>query len=353
MIYGPDHYVPVVKLKRGEKKALQSISSRLRAKMTPLLEIVERRQDKSLPIGAHLDAAFKDLADVTRLYPRCLLDCRELEPDGTAAVSEAFRRADAEGMVFTPVTGMTRKDVSVALPYASGGLAIRLTREEFEAGRIPRDLPAFLARHGLEHSQVDLIVDLGAVDELITDGVVNLTQQFLADVPDHDRWRTFTVSACAFPQSMSRVQGKSEDFVERAEWKAWRVLHANREKLARLPTFSDCGIQHPKGVEGFDPRVMQASAAIRYTLTENWLLIKGESTRRVSAIEQFPDLAKQLVYGHLRPHFAGSAHCVGCRSIVAAADDVEGHGSPEVWRRLGTTHHLTRTVEDLVSLPWP
>lgn len=68
---------------------------------------------------------------------------------------------------------------------------------------------------------------------------------------------------------------------------------------------------------------------------------------------QFPMLATRLVYGHLKGHFAGSGHCVGCSSIKEAADGVLGYGSAEVWRRLGTIHHISTVMQGLGSLLWP
>ena len=128
-------------------------------------------------------------------------------------------------------------------------------------------------------------------------------------------------------------------------------MHADQESLQRLPTYSDCAIQHPKGVENFDFRTMQVSASVRYTVRNQWLLIKGESTKTTPAIEQFPDLATQLTYGHLSGYYAGSDHCLGCIQIQDAANGVKGLGSPGVWRRIGTIHHLTTVVEDLLALP--
>lgn len=124
-------------------------------------------------------------------------------------------------------------------------------------------------------------------------------------------------------------------------------------RLVRLPTYSDGAIQHPRGVEGFDPRRMQVSASVRYTVPEYWLLIKGESTRFNPPSRQFPALATQLVYGHLRLHYQGAEHCEGCASTKAAADGAVGLGSAEVWRRLGTIHHITMVVKELEALPWP
>ena len=354
-IFGPDHYVPMLKVKRGEKKALQAVPEDLKAKMTPLLEIVERRHEKSPTVQHHLDKAFTDLPSAVLGYPRCLIDVHEMAQDGPKAAEGAFRRAAASGMVFTPVTGISRQvDVAAAFDHRENGLAIRLTREEFEGGRLAKTLEQFVAEHSLANEDVDLIVDLGPVDDLVLPGVIAFAGAFLDEVPRPSEWRTLTLSGSAFPSSMGGVGRQSHLNAERAEWKAWRDdLFARRTELQRLPTYSDFGIQHPTGVEGFDPRTMQVSACIRYTLTDDWLLIKGESTRATPATEQFPDLATQLVYGHLRRDFAGSDHCPGCRSIKAAADGWPRLGSLEAWRRLGTIHHLTTVAEALAALPWP
>ena len=355
MSFGPSHYVPVLKVKRGEKKALTELSPAVKDRMTPLLEIVERVPSKAPTVGQHLNTAFAKLAGSVAPFSRCFLDAREIEPDGEAAAAEVFERAAADGITYTPVTGLTRSaDVAPALQHRANGLALRLTREEFEAGQIALRLPGFVDQHQLNPGEIDLIVDLGAVDEMIAPGVHALAEAFLSEVPDHSVWRTLTVSACAFPLSLGGVDPHSHDLVERAEWLAWRQgLYERRQSLPRLPTYSDCAIQHPAGVEGFDPRFMAVSAAIRYTLDEDWLLIKGESSRRTLPSVQFPQLAMQLVYGHLRQHFAGSQHCAGCTSIKAAADGAPKMGSAEVWRRFGTIHHITRVVTALSGLAWP
>lgn len=355
MTLGSDHYVPVLKVKRGEKKALQSIEPSLQQRITPLLEIVERKPDSASTVSAHLDKTFRDLADSLRLYPRCFLDARELVADGPSAALEVFHRAASAGIVFTPVTGVSRSaDVAAAIKYKIHGMALRLTRKEFEDGRLARILQDFMTKYGLAPQEIDLIVDLGPVDDMVGAGVAALSGAFLADVPDHQKWRTFIISACAFPPSMGRVTRNSHDLVERTEWTGWRDnLHANRHTLLRLPTFSDCAIQHTKGVEGFDPLKMQVSASVRYSSMDNWLLIKGESTRIKSASTQFPMLAKQLVYDHLQSHFRGANHCSGCMSIQGSADGASHMGSAEVWRRIGTVHHITAVVQEIAALPWP
>ncbi len=353
MSFGPRHYVPVLKAKRGEKAALRSIAPACRQQITPLIEVVERKNGKSL--DNHLQTAFEHLAESLSTYERCFIDPRELSADGPPAISQVYQRASLAEIAFTPVTGISRlADIREALRYRAHGLAVRLTRADFESGELTARIATFLMEQSLEPGEVDLIIDLGTVEDLIVEGVAALAASFLDAVPVHHEWRTLTLSACAFPLSMGIVDRHSHDVIERSEWRAWRDhLHARRATLRRLPSFSDCAIQHPSGVEGFDPRIMAISAAIRYTLSDEWLLIKGESTRSVPPSAQFPRLATRLVYGQLSQHFAGMNHCAGCLGIKQAADGFSGYGSAEVWRRLGTIHHVSTVIQGLGSLAWP
>ena len=205
-----------------------------------------------------------------------------------------------------------------------------------------------MKHHVIGLEETDLILDLGPVEDMVTEGVTRFATQFLGDVPHPNRWRTLTLSASAFPESMGVVERHSHAVVARTEWLAWKHLRDSGQ-LVRVPTFSDCAIQHPSGVEGFDPRTMQVSAAVRYALADSWVLIKGESTRMNPAKMQFPVLAKGLAYGHLRDHFHGTGHCEGCASIKRAADGRPRLGSAEVWRRIGTVHHITEVTRTLRS----
>ena len=355
MTFGSKHYVPVLKVKRAEKLALSLIAHSLMPYITPVLEIVPKKPGTT--IQEHLSTTFRDLAVSVSGYSRCFLDTRELGDGDPGDPQVTFARALSEGIAFTPVTGITRRaDVVAALSLQqSHGLAIRLTRNEFEEGRIVQGVDDFLSRHGLAPDQIDLIVDLGSVESLITVGVYTLTSQFLADIPHVPHWRTLTVSASAFPKSMGIVEGNSSLRVSRSDWLAWKNwLFRMRNQMQRLPTFSDCAIQHPEGIENFDFRFMRPSPTVRYTSGDDWLLIKGETRGGTLPSEQFPLLAGQLAYGHLRSAYAGSWHCEGCRQARESADGVGGRGSPEVWRRIGTIHHITSVVDDdLLSLPWP
>jgi hypothetical protein len=126
MTFGANHYVPILKVKPGEKAALSMVAGALVPRITPLLEIV-KRTDKG--VDDHIATAFKGLPDSVSAYARCFIDTREMAPDGSQAAHAVFSRARDAGIVFTPVTGATRTtDVTPALEHRDHGLALRLTR---------------------------------------------------------------------------------------------------------------------------------------------------------------------------------------------------------------------------------
>ena len=360
MNFGPRHYVPVLKLKRAEKAALGFLAETITTHVTPLLEIVEMPKDtpsgKSKALDRHLTNAFRRLKESVLPLKRYFLDAREIAAVGAVGAERAIEEAVQLGVPFTPVTGISRTaDITASLiRVAQNGLAIRLTRSEFENRMVRQRLPVFLATNNLERSAVDLIIDVGTVDQMIPAGVASMMRTFVAEVPHPTEWRTLSIVGCAFPKSMGVVKSDSHKIVDRSEWLAWRDdLYAHRADLSRLPTFGDCGIQRPEGVEGLDFRVIPIAGALRYANDDGWLLVKGHSRERTPLARQLPLLARKLVEGGLKAHFAGGDHCEGCGGAVECAAGAKGFGTPEAWRRLGTIHHITNTVLQIQSLSWP
>lgn len=353
MRFGNDHYVPVLKLKRGEKQALATLPAAIAPSVTPLFEVVELKPEDTL--DPHLKRSFAKLPEAMAGCAPYFLDVRELEPAGAAGARRAFAKATQAGVPFVPVTGLSRTaDVTAAVQAATNGIAIRLTRDEFEAGRVPRDLLSFVSSHGLSPSHTDLLVDLGLLDQMVPIGVQQMIAQFLPRIPVPTQWRTLTLFGFAFPKSMGVAAANSVTPVDRVDWMAWLgACYGRRGVLPRLPTFGDGAIQHPSGVEGFDPRIMNVSATIRYTLDDRWALIKGISTGRALPSIQFPQLARKLVSGAASALFCGAGHCPSCAEVVAAAGGAPNYGSAEKWRRLGTGHHIVNTVNQLRALTWP
>lgn len=354
MTFGLNHYVPALKLKTGEKDALAILSPTIKQRITPILQVVERVGAK--PVDKHIETAFKKIQPAVAGLARFFIDPVEIEADGPAAAKAVFEQCRNLGVPFTPVAGLSRPPgLTVAAMQATGrtGLAVRLTRSDFESGTLAA-LPGYLSTHSIPATGTDLIVDLGSVEDMIADGVAALAEAFLVNLPHIAQWKTLTLVSSAFPKSMQHVERDSHSYVDRAEWQAWRdYLRKAGPSVPRPPTFGDWGIQHPAGVENFDPLKMQASAAIRYAIDSKWLLIKGRGTKKLSPGKQMPGLAAQLATGSHKKAFAGAHHCAACALVVAAANGAPKLGSLTKWRQIGTTHHITTTVEALQKLPAP
>ena len=81
------------------------------------------------------------------------------------------RRGRGLGTMVVPVTGVSRVvDVGPAVAAASNGLALRLTRADFEAGPVESRIEAFMAKHALQQGSTDVILDLGSVEQMIPPG---------------------------------------------------------------------------------------------------------------------------------------------------------------------------------------
>jgi hypothetical protein len=318
-------------------------------RVTPLLEIVEHKKGT---LAAHLDNAFAGLKHSLAGFQGCFLDCREIVSDGENAAFDVFARAEKTNLPFIPVTGISRNvDVAAALAHRSRGLALRTSRAELQNGGIGTKLQRFLSQNRLSPADVDLVVDLGPLDGLVQAGVERLITKFLAAIPTHDAWRTLVLSSAAAPSSTAGIRADSHDLTPRIDWLAWRaVLYDKRDSLIRLPIYSDATIQHPKGVEGIDFRVVKPSAAIRYTTESDWLCIKGRSSKVTPHKVQFPKLAEKLSHGTLKQFFRGHRHCLGCGHCTATANGAPRHHSLEEWKRIGIIHHITTVVEQLEAL---
>lgn len=298
MSFDENHYVPVLKMKAAEKEALALLSSSVRDRITPVFEVVERDAEEKDTPSEHIDTAFKKLQPAVEHLRLYFLDCHEIAGDGSESVEDVFRRANDLGTPFVPVTGIGRTvDVQPALANRASGLALRLTREEFESGAIQNELLSFVKTIGVPREVIDLIIDLGAVDDMVLPGVQAAAAACLSDIPDPMTWRTLTLSASAIPPGMGGLESRSHDFVERLDWLAWRDAIRDDPSFPRVPTFSDGAIQHPSGVENIDWSMINPPASIRYTTGDQWLRIKGVGIRTTLPSEQYQGLATNLVYG--------------------------------------------------------
>ena len=119
------------------------------------------------------------------------------------------------------------------------------------------------------------------------------------------------------------------------------------ERVPRRATFADYTTQHAIFAE--PPRRANFSASIRYTSTDDWVIMRGEGVFNddSAGYAQWPANAMLLCE---RAEFCGARFSAGDTYIAARTLDGASTGNAESWLRAGVNHHLTFAVCQLASL---
>lgn len=353
-MFGPDHYVPILKCKQGELRALGQLASK--QKLTPLLEVDEipRDLDDGSPqrdIERHAEIAIDGITSGWGTANVFFLDvanvAQHTAANGVDGASYFLSEASTAGLIFIPVVGVNRlsPELAACFGYTANGLCIRIARGDVFNVQFQNQLNRLVAASNVPVDRIDLVVDLGSLVDVDLAQVTPQAIFVLNQIPNVATWRTLSIVGSAFPASMGVLHSNSHTTLPRTEWQNWLALRAGT--CARIPTFGDYGVQHPIVMEGFDPRYMAQSAAIRYTHRDTWLLVKGQSTKLLPGGVQYQSLASILTR---RPEFYGSQHCNGCSDIAACAVSSAGNASASAWRRIGTTHHLELVLQQVAAV---
>ena len=229
------------------------------------------------------------------------------------------------------------------------GVCIRLEDEDFEdETTLGTDLGDLLKLLKVPIQEADLVVDFKALGTGQVRTLVMTVRSLLAVLPSVKSWRSLTLAATAFPENLAAFPSASISTTPRAEWTLWSALASRSKSLPRMPTFGDYGIQHPEPAE-IDPRLMQMTANLRYTIDQDWMILKARVVRKYG-YDQFNDICKQLV---TLSEYRKAKHCWGCDYVSLCAAGKEGPGNAMIWRKVGTVHHLTVVAEQISNFPWP
>jgi len=251
-------------------------------------------------------------------------------------------RLRAQGVKAVPVAGLDRESAHVnairdIVARHVQGACVRVLDEDVRIPTVGASALADLLQVlSVSPSNVDLLLDFRSIRGRQLPELADCAYQFLSNSPyPLEQWRTIALSASAMPQSLSEVSATNSDTtVARSEIELWSLIR-DRVSPRRVPDYGDYGIVHPDAVD-FDPVKMHPAAAIRYTLVDGWLLVRGRSLR-LDGFGQFHALAQRLV---ARPEYMGPAFSYGDMQIAMCADGESGSGNLTSWITVGTSHHL-------------
>lgn len=333
-------YVPILKWKMGERKALKHTALSDRQNMLPLIELLPDSSDDEVEFGEAAASRFsKEVADSWGPAP-VFVDFSQLGLDG-AAIGGLLQAGRTAGLALVPVVWLEtpRKDLAAVaqeVRHDGRGACLRLDAEG--ALKVVRDggLTRLAEALELSPSGIDVLLDLGSIDESEAAKAQLVASAILPTILQHG-WRSVTFAASSFPPDLSGV-GVGMSTIERAEWSAYKAL-----LQVNSLGFGDYAVAYPE----YAPAPYLGSAAVRYTIAEEWLIVRGRPLNRPGGFTQFHSLCAQLVAD---ARYCGPNFSWGDGRIEECAQNVGGTGNLTTWRQVATNHHLAFVSRQVANL---
>lgn len=228
-VFDHTHYVPVLRLKGAEKGALRYLVPEVRARTTPLLELVSTKNNSPRKIAY----------DVRRSWgpaPFFLDDMNYPESTDGNALVRFISAMRSHGLQSIPVTGLNRasehqNSVAGIIATDGRGACFRLNLKDLREPFLTADLNDLLIRLRLSPGQVDVIVDYEVLPVFSL-----LYTELCQRLPYLGQWRTLTVVGGAFCQDLTEYEKNGQYTRPRDDWYFWQSQVT--VKLPRTPTYT-------------------------------------------------------------------------------------------------------------------
>lgn len=350
--FGYKHQIFIAKLKRGEVWALNQLSYTAKTAITPLFEMwppnpgTKTKPVKSL--SQHTSGLMQLVATEWTGLP-CFIDTKYLTSGGVSspsAVQTVFQAARNAGVIAIPVTSpffrqAFQQAVQAVIAADGRGVLIRVTMDFFnDITKLKGYLDGLSTVLGVGKNQIDIAIDLEYRPNVVE--VQQMGAFCLDNLPDIDKWRTVTLAAGCFPDSISGLSSGQWIPFNRSDWNGWNAIVARRTSAGtRIPSYGDYGVRC-----GGEPKVIPNAPApnLRYTANGTIYVMKG-----LKATGSMRAICKSLL---TQQYFSGQQFSQGDTDIAqkAATTNLK-NGSPEQWIQWCTNHHLEYTFSQIQNLP--
>jgi len=353
LVFGYKHQVFIAKLKRGEVWALNHLKFTSKAVTTPLFEMWPANPGTTTKPGKTLTAHTNDLMEtLTTEWTNlpCYIDTQYLQNAGGAPspanAQTVFNIARAKNVNAIPATSpyfspAFQQIINNVVAADGRGVMFRLPVAFFNnVQNIAGLLDGLAAAIGVARNEVDILIDLAHRPELVE--VQQLGTHCINNLPNINAWRTVTLAAGCFPDSIATLPTGNWIPVDRSDWIGWSGIAAQRIAAnVRVPSYGDYGVRC-----GGAPMVIPNSPApnLRYTTTNQIMVRRGAKTPG-----SMQAICADLVN---RQFFGGPTFSQGDADIaVLAATTGQTNGSAEQWVQWCTNHHLEMTASQIQTLP--
>lgn len=331
-------YVPILKWKAGEKKAIKNLHSDQQDLIKPLFEIVDDYSPVELVNDVssywknefYYDTSYSDSGDNSQLV-------------------NLVKEIGDKGIKGIPVLGEElSEELITKLSDHTNKIAFRINvPSDFESPE-PHEIVQSIDELGSKLGfTADLVFDLGLVDNNKEASrslreMKDIVRTIPVDAPTIDN---VVMSLTSFPDKFDNMDATNEMRCERFEYRMWKKLSDHSDfpivySDYGVTKFTDSEIDFSKLKYGVLPKA-------KYTTPTEYWIIKGSKDRKTrETTKGFREIAKQICESS---DYCGKSFSFGDLDIFERANCLNGKGcgNSTNWVTICANHHISLVLEQL------
>lgn len=348
-------YVPLMAAKSGEFTALSELKGIAAEQIKPLLDLPTKTKTASVDAikatAVKAGKAWKNkpaYIDITKWTSDSRVE------NGMHVLEYAFNRLKEYGIKIDPVIGYDRWDdpayqqalKNICQTTVGVRPCIRLDSESVKDDLPDTDyffdrLTEILDTLDIEPIDCTIVLDLGDVSKSVIPDLIAIVDDAINTIRDYGIL-DIVVAGGSMPDSVNKAvkNHDSDGHILRNEVMVWKAIF-NSFKDKKI-VFGDYTVRNPKSVEGII--ALNANAKIRYTVQNQFYILRGHSKQVDSLALQNKDLAKRLVASS---EFSTASFSWGDAKIEACANGILEIKSPTTMIAIDTNHHIQAVVSEI------
>jgi hypothetical protein len=329
-------YLPILKAKRGELKALSMLKNETKEAICPIIELVAGCKDN---VAKYLRENWAFGGASVYIDPYILLnethgDFNEVEEIFSILWDEDINaipviRVDYSDKILDAFKSIVTKGVPISL---------RVTREFAIPIYFDVSVERIKTLFEIHSDSINLIIDYSFVDR----DTVTSTADSAITLINHissENFLSVTIAAGSFVKDLSHIAPDTVVNLTRWEWNLRAQLQLAL-KIEDSVRYSDYATRYP--IYEYDAQPYAGSSSIRYTTETGFLILRGLlPSIHPDGMGQYHSKCSLLIRN---PHYDGAAFSSPDACIENCANKLITSGNPEVWVKISTARHIEKMV---------
>lgn len=342
--------------KTGEFDALKNLRLSVLERIIPIFELAAQPPEKIELEKTICNTAIKAGKAWQRV---AMLDISKWKPNAQTENSVhileyAFSQFRKNGVVVHPVIGYDRWDdpayqqaiKNIFTRYSKLKPCIRFDREAIQEDMLDIDyfyerIDEIMETLGINASACYSIIDFGDVSKAVVPKLIDDAENAISILRGFG-FDEVIIAGGSMPIGVNEAvkMTDTEGCVPRIEMQSWKAIFSKSKDTKII--FSDYSIRNPDAAEGII--APNANAKIRYTINNQYFIVRGHSKQKDSLGIQNKNLASRLVTSN---YYMGNYFSWGDSELLNCSIGQKQIKSPTTMVAIDTNHHIHAVVAEI------